>query len=194
MHFSSDRRDQPASPSPQEPGTTHASWGAGSPRLHVFSDDRRFEQPLPDRLAIGSAESSDLQLPDIEPQHAVIVHDDRDEYVVTLLGPGQRGVDPSAPATHPDPQSETLRTGARFTAGPWTFVFEREEFADHGRPFGGRDGGELSDQPQQQSRPDYGDETDAAAEGPSDIRPEESPDNGPAPDADSAPGSSSATD
>ncbi|MGO1547519.1 MAG: hypothetical protein ACTHXL_09220, partial [Microbacterium gubbeenense] len=49
----------------------------------------------------------------------------------------------------------TLRTGASFTAGPWRFVFQREEFADHGRPFGGRQGGELSDQPPQRRRPDY---------------------------------------
>ena len=30
-----------------------------------------------------------------------------------------------------------------------------DEYADHGRPWGGREGGELSDQPPQPQRPDY---------------------------------------
>lgn len=37
-----------------------------------------------------------------------------------------------------------LRTGARVQMGQWSMAFFREEFADHGRPFGGRSGGELA--------------------------------------------------
>jgi hypothetical protein len=34
-----------------------------------------------------------------------------------------------------------LRTAARVEVGRWTMSFFREEFADHGRPYGGRIGG-----------------------------------------------------
>ena len=37
----------------------------------------------------------------------------------------------------------------------WILVFGREEFADHGRPYGGREGGEFDVQPPQPGRPDY---------------------------------------
>jgi len=140
----------------EAPETTHAEWGAGHPRLFVRSEEDRFEQPLEtDELTIGSAAGSGLRLQGIDPLHATIVHDERDEYVLTLHGAGEMNANPLSAATHPGDRSETLRTGARFTAGPWTFVFDREEFADHGRPRGGREGGELSDQPAQPARPDY---------------------------------------
>jgi hypothetical protein len=54
-----------------------------------------------------------------------------------------------------DAEGAILRTGARFTMGGWTFVYARDEFADHGRPYGGREGGEGTYQPQQPERPDY---------------------------------------
>jgi len=136
--------------------TTHAAWGAGRPHLIVWSDGRRFEYDLvPDLVRIGSAKGGELVLPGIDPLHAEIEHDDRDEFVLTLHGEGEMNANPEAEGTHPGNRSETLRTGARFTAGPWTFVFSREEFADHGRPYGGRIGGEFSDQPPQPARPDY---------------------------------------
>lgn len=139
-----------------EPTTTHAEWGAGDPTLIVISDERRMRHPLTeDELTIGSGAGCGLRLPDIDPLHATVVHDERDEYVLTLHGEGTMNANPLAAGTHPDDRSETLRTGAQFTAGPWTVVFTREEFADHGRPFAGREGGELSDQPPQPSRPDY---------------------------------------
>ena len=96
-----------------------------------------------------------LRLADTDPVHATITHDDRDEYVLTLHGEGETNASLGVDATHADENSETLRTGAHFTAGPWTLVFAREEFADHGRPYGGRAGGEYSDQPLQPPRPDY---------------------------------------
>ncbi|WP_235201515.1 hypothetical protein [Microbacterium sp. CH12i] len=96
-----------------------------------------------------------MRLADTDPVHATVVHDDRDEYVLTLHGEGEMNASSRAAETGAGDRSEILRTGARFTAGPWTLVFGREEFADHGRPFGGREGGELEDQPPQPARPDY---------------------------------------
>jgi hypothetical protein len=139
-----------------EPTTTHAEWGAGNPHLKVTRDDDRFTFDLTsDAVRIGSADGNELQLPETDPVHAEIEHDDQDEYVLTLHGAGEMNASPGAEGTGTTGRSEILRTGARFTAGPWTLVFGREEFADHGRPYGGRTGGELSDQPPQPSRPDY---------------------------------------
>ncbi|WEK60831.1 MAG: FHA domain-containing protein [Candidatus Microbacterium colombiense] len=147
------------------PTTTHAEWGAGEPRLRVSRDDERTEFLLvADVVRIGSAEGNELRVADTDPVHATITHDDRDEYVLTLHGGGEMNAAAGADATHPGDDTETLRTGARFTAGPWTFVFAREEFADHGRPFGGRKGGEYNDQDLQAPRPDYS--ADAAESAP----------------------------
>ena len=139
-----------------QPTTTHAGWGAGDPHLRVTRDDERFVHHITtDQVRIGSADENELTLADTDPVHATIIHDERDEYVLTLHGEGEMNANPDADGTHEGDRSETLRTGASFTAGPWRFVFQREEFADHGRPFGGRQGGEYSDQPPQPRRPDY---------------------------------------
>ena len=74
---------------------------------------------------------------------------------MTLRADGEMSSNPDSVASHHAARTETLRTGSRFTVGPWELVFAREEFADHGRPFGGRLGGEFSDQPLQEARPGY---------------------------------------
>lgn len=151
--------------------TTHAEWGAGNPRLLISSETDRWEYQLTSGLVrIGSNENADIVLAGTEPLHATVQHDERDEYVVTLHGSGEMNANPAAAATHDGDRTETLRTGARFTAGPWTLVFQRDEFADHGRPFGGREGGEGEHQLPQPARPDYS--TDPAA---SEQRPLEPP-------------------
>lgn len=136
-----------------QPLTTHAEWGAGSPRLLVSRDggDRFVVDLIDDEVTIGSAEGSAVLLEGTEPVHATIVHDDRDEFVVTLHGPGEM----NANSGENGERTEVLRTGARLRLGEWTLVYSREEYADHGRPFGGREGGEFSDQPPQPQRPDY---------------------------------------
>lgn len=140
--------------------TTHAEWGAGNPRLLISQYGERFEHPLTeDVVRIGSATGNELVLTDADPVHATINHDDQDEYVLTLHGEGEMNANPDAGAL--GKRTEILRTGARFTVGPWTLVYTREEFADHGRPYGGREGGELSDQPSQPPRPDYSAESRA---------------------------------
>lgn len=140
-----------------QPTTTHAEWGAGDPHLRITRGDDRTEYRLTaDEVRIGSAADNELVLGDTDSLHATIVHDERDEYVLTLHGEGEMNASADTSGTHGGERTETLRTGARFTAGPWTLVFGREEFADHGRPWGGRLGGEYSDQPPQPERPDYG--------------------------------------
>ncbi|ALX65653.1 FHA domain-containing protein [Microbacterium sp. XT11] len=140
----------------EAPETTHAEYGAGNPRLRITRDGERTEFPLvADEVRIGSAEGNELRLADTDPLHATVTHDDRDEYVLALHGEGEMNSNPGADATHPGEATETLRTGSRFTVGRWTLVFARDEFADHGRPAGGRLGGEYSDQPLQPPRPDY---------------------------------------
>lgn len=137
--------------------TTHADWGAGRPRLLVASATSRFVFDIPDEdvVTIGSAADAGLRLPDTDPVHAVIRHDSHDEYALEMRGPGETSANVEKSAEEERRAVEVLRTGARFTLGPWRLVFMREEFADHGRPFGGREGGEFSDQQEQPDRPDY---------------------------------------
>jgi len=139
----------------EQPSTTHAEWGAGEPHLRITSPngERSRLELTEDRITIGSGAECALVIPGADPVHATIVHDERDEYVLTLHGEGLMNASPSDGID--GDRSEILRTGARFTVAEWILVFGREEFADHGRPFGGREGGELDDQPPQPARPDY---------------------------------------
>lgn len=141
---------------PQSETTTHADWGAGRPRLLVASATSRFVFDIPDEgVTIGSAQDAGLRLPDTDPVHAVIRHDSHDEYALDMRGEGETSANVEKAAEEERRSIEVLRTGARFTLGPWRLVFMREEFADHGRPYGGREGGEFSDQQEQPERPDY---------------------------------------
>lgn len=137
------------------PTTTHAEWGAGDPRLLISrKDEDRFVHRLgPDTVTIGADESCVIRLDGAAPLHATIVHDARDEFVLTMHGPGRMNA--RSPEGKPGERTETLRTGAQFTVGDWMLVFSREEFADHGRPYGGRNGGEGTHQGRQPGRPDY---------------------------------------
>ena len=154
------------------PTTTHDAWGAGDPHLRITRNDDRFVHHLTDDVVqIGSAAGNGLVLDGADPVHATITHDERDEYVLTLHGDGETS---AASQDASGERTQILRTGASFTVGEWELVFGREESADHGRPYGGRQGGELSDQDLQPPRPDYSEdaaaaphaETDAAAEDP----------------------------
>ncbi|WP_174776154.1 MULTISPECIES: FHA domain-containing protein [unclassified Cryobacterium] len=138
--------------------TTHYAAGAGRPRLIfvVGSENWNGQMPrefdlLPGTTTIGSAPDADLQLQGLQPFHAEIRHDENDEYVLYPLGEVSGGVRRESP---PDQAGagQVLRTGARIEMGPWRMAFFREEYADHGRPYGGRLGGELSYQKPQPSR------------------------------------------
>ena len=141
------------------PATTHAAWGAGDPRL-VFnvgedwdgSPAREFALTA-DETTIGSADGADLQLAGLDPEHARIVHEPDDEYVLYSFGDAGLGA-----ADHPGGAAsdrQVLRTGAKVELGTWSMFFTRDEDADHGRPHGGRVGGELAHQQPQPDRPDY---------------------------------------
>lgn len=145
----------------QDPGksrtaltTTHAGWGAGHPRIVATNGAERYVHELDcDLTHIGSSDDSDFNLPDTDALHAKILHDMNDEYVLTMVGAGETSFG----------RHEVLRTGAHFMAGPWQLVFARDEFAEHGRPYGGRRGGELAHQKPQRSRPDYATEHPASS-------------------------------
>lgn len=132
-------------------GTTHDPAHGGSPRLVLAKQDAwgAERQPifwLGDRdTTIGSDASCDVVLAGLEPVHAWVSHDDLDEFV--LHSPH------AATRVHGAlTREQVLRTGARIDLGDWQLVFAREEFADHGRPYGGRIGGELGRQRPQPPR------------------------------------------
>lgn len=134
--------------------TTHDPERGGRPRLVLTADSesapdtgQRTFWLRAEALTLGSGADCDICLPGLEPLHAEVRHDADDEYVLldrtggsTLLNgvPVRQGV---------------LRTGARITLGPATLTFARDEHADHGRPYGGRIGGELGHQRSQPDRP-----------------------------------------
>jgi hypothetical protein len=129
--------------------TTHDPQGGGRPRL-IFafggsapagSEQREFDL-LPGLTVIGSGPDADLRLTGLDERHAEIRRDDGDDYVFVGLGaPGGSRVDGQPMGEH------ELHTGDRIELGGWLLTYYREEFADHGRPYGGRQGGELSGHP-----------------------------------------------
>ncbi|MHA7222523.1 FHA domain-containing protein [Arthrobacter sp. RHLT1-20] len=137
---------------PRRITTTHYTRGGGRPRLIFVQDSESWNGQVPrefslsaERVRIGSDESADLQLPGLDGVHAEIVHNDQDEYVLVRHGKVSGSFGPAS--------TSVLRTGARIQMGKWCLAFFREEFADHGRPFGGRSGGEFAFQrPQRDPR------------------------------------------
>lgn len=132
--------------------TTHDPARGGGPRLVEVPVDgiTRTAHPVHwlqrDVTTIGSDPSCDLVLSGLAPLHAEVRHDERDEFVLVAHDAEVR--------VHGERVStKVLRTAARVDLGPRTLTFVREEYADHGRPFGGRIGGELGVQRRQPPRP-----------------------------------------
>jgi hypothetical protein len=129
--------------------TTHApTGGAGSPRLYLADTSdpavsRRVGMFLlpTDGVTIGSGDGVGLRLAGTDELQAEIVRTDDDEYV--LVARSSKVL--STVAGHQLPR-QTLRTGSRIQLGTWRLSYVRDEFADHGRPYGGRIGGELGRQ------------------------------------------------
>lgn len=138
--------------------TTHYTPGSGRPRLIFAVGDatwdgsrpREFDL-LPTKTVIGSGEEADLRLPGLAPVHAEIRHEGDDEYVLygfdVVGGGGAREQGPGRGGG-----GRILRTGARIELGDWRLAYFRAEFADHGRPYGGRVGGEFARQRKQPPR------------------------------------------
>lgn len=129
--------------------TTHDPAGGGLPRLvevrSVVRVGRETTHWLEESTTFGSSAECDVVMPGVAPVHARVVRDERDEFVVRAVDGPVR--------VHGAPVDEAiLRTGTRVEMGDYLLVFSREEYADHGRPFGGRIGGELGYQRPQPPR------------------------------------------
>lgn len=123
-----------------KPTTTHYARGGGRPRLIFVRDSEKWDGLPPleydltlNTTVIGSGDEADFKLPDLAAIHGKILHTDQDEYVFVPQSDHNSGS-----------EQKILRTGARIILGPWRLVFFREEYADHGRPFGGRTAGEFA--------------------------------------------------
>lgn len=134
--------------------TTHDPRRGGNPRLALtvgnsrLPEDRRIVFPLrKDATTIGSDEACDIRLQGLDPVHAMVFHDDADELIL-IDRSGDRSTSVNGV---PVGTGRALRTGHRISVGEWTFAYRRAEYADHGRPYGGRIGGELG---HQRSQPD----------------------------------------
>lgn len=128
--------------------TTHDPAGGGHPRLYLCdTSDPGWPRAVgvyelsPDGTSIGSGADVDLQLAGTDELQAEIIRTDDDEYV--LIARSARILSTVAGQQLP---RQTLRTGARIQLGPWRLSYVRDEYADHGRPYGGRIGGELGRQ------------------------------------------------
>ena len=130
--------------------TTHDPHHGGLPRLVLLPSDGIWEPEEPvfwlqrPVTRVGSDPSCDIVLPGLEPHHADLEHGADDEFVLLAHGP--------AKVHGRQVQSALLRTGSRIELGSHVLAFMREEYADHGRPFGGRIGGELGRQRMQAPR------------------------------------------
>lgn len=132
--------------------TTHDPARGGSPRLVLVAQDSYLpgeRQPIywltGARTTLGSGQGCAIVLPGLAGLHVEIVHDERDEYVV-------RALDSDTRVNGVRVTEQFLRTGSRLQVGRWTLAYSREEHADHGRPHGGRVGGEFGYQQPQPPR------------------------------------------
>ena len=141
---------------PRTVTTTHDPSGGGNPRLITVprddpwpGDRQEVFRMRSDVTTIGSDPGCHVVLEGLAPLHAQVLHDEDDELVL-LRAEGR----PEATRVNGAPVDRALlRTAARVDLGRWTLTYFREEFADHGRPYGGRVGGEIGHQKPQPERP-----------------------------------------
>jgi len=130
-------------------GTTHDVHGGGNPRLIAIFDDSidlnarlgRSVVPVvfglrPGITTVGSDPACDVVLPDTAAHQAEVRRDDLDEYRIF-----DTSADWSSRLDGRYSAGQSLHSGDRVTFGPWTFVYARAAFADHGSPYGGHSGG-----------------------------------------------------
>lgn len=132
--------------------TTHDPGRGGEAHLvlvksEVWQGERQPVYWLAERTTIGSDPGSDVVLEGLEPHHATVEHNEHDEFVIYAVNGEVR--------VHGAPTGQgLLRTGARIRLGGHSLAFTRQEWADHGRPYGGRIGGEAGRQTPQPPRQD----------------------------------------
>lgn len=125
--------------------STDSPWGGGGPRLVLVPTDGVYRAELPtywlqqEVTTIGSDPDCDIVLTGLAAHHAEVRHEGGDEYVLVAIDPRTRVFGERV-------GQRLLRTSSRVELGEHTLSFVREEFADHGRPHGGRVGGELGRQ------------------------------------------------
>lgn len=136
---------------PRHITTTHSSRGGGDPKLVLAPREdwpggrRPFFRLGRETTTIGSSETAHIRLPGLAPLHAEVWLTEDDEYILVSRHPDTR--------VHGERVArQMLRTAARVDLGEWTMTFYRDEHADHGRPFGGRVGGEIGHQRPQPPR------------------------------------------
>jgi hypothetical protein len=130
----------------------HVSPGAGHPRLVRASlghaaigspeaDGIECSYPLSvDVTSLGSAPDADIVLSGIDAVHAEVRHEaGGDEFVYHHLS---RTAESRVNGVVVNDAG--LHHGDRVSIGEWTLIFQRDEFADHGRFDAGRQGGEAS--------------------------------------------------
>ncbi len=134
--------------------TTHDPLGGGDPRLVLYltppeHGGERLVLPLRRGVTtVGASPDDDLTVAGLQPGHVRVRRDAAtDEYEVVPVHGAPTTVSGVA-VTAPAP----LRTGAPVRAGELTLVYVRDEYADHGLPYGGREGGEFSDHRPQRRR------------------------------------------
>lgn len=131
-------------------GTTHDPDRGGDARFHLAQGSLPgsgaalvFRLRPGDR--IGSGAQCEIRLPGLAEVHAVLRHDAEDEWAVEAVAGTTR-------VHGRNVAREILRTGTAVTLGTHRLSFVRDEYADHGRPHGGRVGGELGHQQPQEPR------------------------------------------
>jgi hypothetical protein len=126
--------------------TTHDPEGGGRPRLvappgHWPWDTSAVFHLRHGTTTVGSDPASHIRVDGLDRFHAEIRRNADDEYVFVQLS-----------RTNPirvngeRVRERILRTGTRLELADWTLVYARDEYADHGRPYGGRVGGEVGHQ------------------------------------------------
>lgn len=141
---------------PRQVTTTHDPRGGGRPRLYFglseypqVGEEQRVEYLTQQRTTLGSAPECDINVDGLQPVHAVIERTADDEYVLTHVAASGTSTVAGIPA-----QASRLRTGSGILLDAVRLSYVRDEFADHGRPYGGRLGGEIGRQrPQRKPRP-----------------------------------------
>ena len=165
-------------PTPDEPtprphvSTTHDPMGGGKPRLIFASGGRELPADdggasgrpadfalLPGVTTIGSGSTCDVRLPGLAERHAEIRRDAADEYIFVANDPAGR-----ATVNGTQIGQRPLHTGDRIELGNWAMSFYREEFADHGRPYGGRQGSDRFHQQPEPSPRDRGTSVDGGSQ------------------------------
>jgi hypothetical protein len=116
---------------------THGHATAGSPEAEGMDHSHPLRV---DVTSLGSALSCDIVLAGLDGHHGEIRRDQTgDEFVYHHLSrQGESRINGVVVS------SAGLHHGDRLAVGEWTLIYQRDEFADHGRFDGGRQGGEAS--------------------------------------------------